>query len=114
MRRPIQTQTLGDVGPDVPTCVAWNGNHIGGSTKRSVGDAMQVLLGNSDGFISSYSFLPCDELTLLAMASLLEDAPSLLSSASSWPPTCALRIRGMVSVLQLAGGVYCCREDPGA
>ncbi|KAF2098646.1 major facilitator superfamily transporter, partial [Rhizodiscina lignyota] len=47
--------------PNVPACVAWNSNNIGGSTKRSVGIAMQVLLGNLGGVISGYSFLPKDE-----------------------------------------------------
>jgi hypothetical protein len=30
---------------NVPQCTAWNGNNIGGSTKRSVGMAMQVGIG---------------------------------------------------------------------
>lgn len=47
--------------PNVPACVAWNGNNIGGSTKRSVGIAMQCVMGNLGGIISAYSFLPRDE-----------------------------------------------------
>ncbi|KAF1984591.1 high-affinity nicotinic acid transporter [Aulographum hederae CBS 113979] len=46
--------------PNVPQCVAWNGNNIGGSTKRSVGIAMQVMIGNLGGVISAYLFLPKD------------------------------------------------------
>lgn len=47
--------------PNVPAVVAWNGNNIGGSTKRSTGIAMQVVFGNLGGVISAYSFLPKDE-----------------------------------------------------
>lgn len=43
--------------PNVPAVVAWNGNNVGGSTKRSVGIAMQVVVGNLGGVISGYSFL---------------------------------------------------------
>jgi hypothetical protein len=45
---------------NVPQCTAWNGNNIGGSTKRSVGMAMQVGIGNLGGTISAYMFLPRD------------------------------------------------------
>jgi len=45
---------------NVPQCTAWNGNNIGGSTKRSVGMAMQVGAGNLGGTISAYMFLPRD------------------------------------------------------
>ena len=61
---------------NTPQCTAWNGskfvdspleNHaeesednIGGSTKRSVGMAMQVGIGNLGGIIASYVFLPRD------------------------------------------------------
>jgi hypothetical protein len=45
---------------NVPQCTAWNGNNIGGSTKRSVGMAMQVGVGNLGGTISAYIFLPKD------------------------------------------------------
>jgi hypothetical protein len=46
--------------PNVPQITAWNGNNIGGSTKRSVGMAMQVGIGNLGGVISAYMFLPRD------------------------------------------------------
>jgi hypothetical protein len=36
--------------------VAWNGNNIGGSTKRAVGIAMHVGFGNLGGVISGFSF----------------------------------------------------------
>jgi len=34
---------------NVPQCTAWNANNIGGTTKRSVGMAMQVGVGNLAG-----------------------------------------------------------------
>lgn len=45
---------------NVPQCTAWNGNNVGGSTKRSVGMAMQVGIGNLGGTISAYMFLARD------------------------------------------------------
>lgn len=36
--------------------VAWNGNNIGGSTKRAVGIAMHVGFGNLGGVIAGFSF----------------------------------------------------------
>lgn len=46
--------------PNVPMGVAWNGNNIGGSTKRAVGIAMHVGFGNLGGVISGFSFRPKD------------------------------------------------------
>ena len=34
------------VYPNVPQCMAWNGNNTGGSTKRSISIAMQAMTGN--------------------------------------------------------------------
>lgn len=45
---------------NTPQVTAWNGNNIGGSSKRSVGMAMQVGIGNLGGTIASYIFLPKD------------------------------------------------------
>jgi MFS family permease len=45
---------------NVPAITAWNGNNIGGSTKRSVGMAMQVCIGNLGGVMSAYMYLPRD------------------------------------------------------
>ena len=42
---------------NVPQILAWNGNNIGGSTKRSVGIAMQVGFGNLGGIISGYMYV---------------------------------------------------------
>jgi len=42
--------------PNVPLGVAWNGNNIGGATKRAVGIAMHVGFGNLGGVISGFSF----------------------------------------------------------
>jgi hypothetical protein len=42
--------------PNVPQTVAWNGNNIGGSTKRSVGIAMQVGFGNLGGVLSGFTY----------------------------------------------------------
>ena len=37
------------VYPNVPQCMAWNGNNTGGSTKRSIALAMQAMTGNLGG-----------------------------------------------------------------
>jgi len=42
--------------PNVPIGVAWNGNNIGGATKRAVGIAMHVGFGNLGGVIAGLSF----------------------------------------------------------
>ncbi|RYP92440.1 hypothetical protein DL770_001457 [Monosporascus sp. CRB-9-2] len=42
--------------PNVPQGVAWNGNNIGGSTKRGVGIAMHVGFGNLGGAISGFLY----------------------------------------------------------
>jgi hypothetical protein len=42
--------------PNVPAGVAWNGNNIGGSTKRGVGIAMHVGCGNLGGCIAAFLF----------------------------------------------------------
>jgi sugar phosphate permease len=42
--------------PNVPIGVAWNGNNIGGSTKRAVGIAMHVGFGNLGGVISGFVY----------------------------------------------------------
>ena len=46
--------------PLVPMGVAWNGNNIGGSTKRAVGIAMHVGFGNLGGIISSFAYRATD------------------------------------------------------
>jgi hypothetical protein len=46
--------------PNVSQIVAWNGNNIGGSTKRGVGIAMQVMAGSIGGIMSAYMYLPKD------------------------------------------------------
>ena len=42
--------------PNVPMGVAWNGNNIGGSTKRAVGIAMHVGFGNLGGVIAGFAY----------------------------------------------------------
>ncbi|KAF8439207.1 major facilitator superfamily domain-containing protein [Terfezia claveryi] len=42
--------------PNVPMGVAWNGNNIGGSTKRGVGIAMHVGFGNLGGVIAAFTY----------------------------------------------------------
>ncbi|KAG2017538.1 high-affinity nicotinic acid transporter [Coprinopsis cinerea AmutBmut pab1-1] len=42
--------------PNVPMGVAWNGNNIGGATKRAVGIAMHVGFGNLGGVISGFAY----------------------------------------------------------
>ncbi|QRV80256.1 major facilitator superfamily transporter [Ceratobasidium sp. AG-Ba] len=44
------------VYPNVPMGVAWNGNNIGGSTKRGVGLAMHVGFGNLGGVIGAFIY----------------------------------------------------------
>ena len=66
---------------NVPQTVAWNGNNIGGSTKRSVGIAMQVGFGNLGGVLSGFTYLSKDAphfhqghgivIGLLAMSTIL-------------------------------------------
>ncbi|KAF1953994.1 MFS general substrate transporter [Byssothecium circinans] len=67
--------------PNVSQTVAWNGNNIGGSTKRSVGIAMQVGFGNLGGVLSGYTYTYQDApkfvrghvivICLLAMSTVL-------------------------------------------
>ncbi|KAI9366978.1 major facilitator superfamily domain-containing protein [Aspergillus egyptiacus] len=47
--------------PNVPQGVAWNGNNIGGSLKRSVGIAMHVGCGNLGGVLSSFIYRTQDK-----------------------------------------------------
>ncbi|KAG8925732.1 hypothetical protein FRC02_009457 [Tulasnella sp. 418] len=42
--------------PNVPMGVAWNGNNIGGTTKRGVGIAMHVGFGNLGGAIGAFLY----------------------------------------------------------
>lgn len=42
--------------PNVPQGVAWNGNNIGGSTKRGIGIAMHVGFGNLGGTVAAYIY----------------------------------------------------------
>lgn len=46
--------------PNVPMGVAWNGNNIGGSTKRGVGIAMHVGFGNLGGAIAAFAYRSTD------------------------------------------------------
>jgi len=48
--------TVCGIYPNVPLGVAWNGNNIGGSTKRAVGIAMHVGFGNLGGVLSSFAY----------------------------------------------------------
>lgn len=45
---------------NVPQGIAWNGNNIGGSTKRGVGMAMHVAFGNIGGVIAAYIYRTTD------------------------------------------------------
>jgi hypothetical protein len=40
--------------------VAWNGNNIGGATKRAVGIAMHIGFANLAGVVASFTFRPRD------------------------------------------------------
>lgn len=67
--------------PNVSQTVAWNGNNIGGSTKRAVGIAMQVGFGNLGGVLSGFTYTNKDKphyhrghaiiIGLLAMSTIL-------------------------------------------
>lgn len=46
--------------PNVPMGVAWNGNNIGGSTKRAIGIAMHVGFGNLGGILAAFSYRKTD------------------------------------------------------
>lgn len=46
--------------PNVPQGVAWNGNNIGGSTKRGIGIAMHVGFGNLGGVVASFIYRSTD------------------------------------------------------
>lgn len=48
------------VYPNVPQCMAWNGNNTGGSTKRSISLAMQAMCGNLGGILASFIYLTKD------------------------------------------------------
>lgn len=52
----VLTYSNMQIYPNVPQGVAWNGNNIGGSTKRGVGIAMHVGFGNLGGAIAGYVF----------------------------------------------------------
>lgn len=46
--------------PQVPLSMAWNSGNVGGSAKRAVGIAMQVMGGNCGGVVASYVYLSAD------------------------------------------------------
>ena len=46
--------TASGICPNAPMGVAWNGNNVGGSTKRAVAIAMQVGFGNFGGIIGAF------------------------------------------------------------
>ena len=48
------------VYPNVPQCMAWNGNNTGGSTKRSIALAMQAMTGNLGGILAAFVYLKTD------------------------------------------------------
>jgi len=45
---------------NVPQALAWNGNNLGGTTKRGVGMAMHIGFANLGGASSAFIFLPKD------------------------------------------------------
>lgn len=57
--------------PNVPQGVAWNGNNIGGSTKRGVGIAMHVGFGNLGGAMAAFIYLPRDAPKFITGHSIL-------------------------------------------
>lgn len=48
------------VYPNVPQCMAWNGNNTGGSTKRSIALAVQAMGDNLGGILASFIYLEKD------------------------------------------------------
>lgn len=46
--------------PQIPLSMAWNSGNIGGSAKRAVGIAMQVMGGNCGGIVASYVYVAKD------------------------------------------------------
>ncbi|KAK4702792.1 MFS transporter, ACS family, pantothenate transporter, partial [Phenoliferia sp. Uapishka_3] len=55
-RLPSHTQT----DPNVPLVVSWSANSFGGSTKKAIGMAMVVSVGNCGGIFSSYVYRVVD------------------------------------------------------
>jgi len=51
---------MAGIYPNVPLGVAWNGNNLGGSTKRGTAVAMHVGFGNLGGVLAAFVFLPKD------------------------------------------------------
>jgi sugar phosphate permease len=79
--------------PNVPQGVAWNGNNIGGSTKRGVGIAMHVGFGNLGGILASFVYLK-------------KDAPKFHTGHFI-----LLGLMGMSLILQILMTVYLRREN---
>jgi hypothetical protein len=63
--------------PNVPMGVAWNGNNIGGSTKRAVGIAMHVGFGNLGGILAAFSYRATDAPRYFAGHGLLIGTTSM-------------------------------------
>ena len=57
--------------PNVPQGVAWNGNNIGGSTKRGVGIAMHVGFGNLGGAIAGFRKSSSESIRLMIFPNLI-------------------------------------------
>lgn len=51
--------------PAIPVIIMWNGNNIGGSTKRSVGIAMQIAVGSCGGVIASFMLVSAADIIVL-------------------------------------------------
>jgi len=78
---------------NVPQCVVWTANNIGGSTKRSIGVAMQVGMGNLGGIVASYLYLP-------------KYAPLYRPGYGS-----SIALNGMSCVLSIVMSIYLRREN---
>ena len=72
------------VYPNVPQCMAWNGNNVGGSTKRSIALAMQAMVGNLGGILASFVFLATDGPRYIKGYSILIGIMSMSASVCTF------------------------------
>jgi len=70
--------------PNVPIGVAWNGNNIGGSTKRAVGIAMHVGFGNLGGVISGFVYRSTEAPRFLSGHGLLIGTTAMSTVLAIW------------------------------
>ncbi|KIM33275.1 hypothetical protein M408DRAFT_152128 [Serendipita vermifera MAFF 305830] len=78
---------------NIPGGVAWNGNNIGGSTKRAIGLGLHASAGNLGGIVSSFLFLS-------------SQSPRYLQGFGT-----LLAVSGMSCILSIIMTIYLRREN---